>query len=249
MTANSTGEIRYAVSDRIAHIELHRPEKLNALTPEMSTELRSTFHRFELDPAADIAVLSGAGRAFCAGADTATHQESEETRTRRWIADPRRTLYEECISWKPIIAATHGYTVGYGMVLALKADLIVADTETKYQIAEIPRGLYGSGLWALTAFRSSTTFADELTLTAKFASASELLHHGVINAVAEPGKHVERALEYADAILSNPQLPIRDAVRCRRSYMMRYCADAALLARAAPLAFSQAAAAKQNVSG
>lgn len=234
----SEGAVTYSVTDRIAHIVLTRPEKLNALTPAMLSDLRAAFHRLELDDDADVAIVSGSGRAFCTGADTSLHRDSADVRNARTLADPRRQLFEECLHWKPIIAATHGFSLGYGMVLALKCDFVVAEADTRFQIAEIPRGLYGSGLWALLSFRSTVAFADEMTLTGRFAVAGEMLERGVINAVAAPGQHVARAEEFARAMIANPQLAVRDAVRCRRTYQARFCADAALLTRAAPSPFN-----------
>jgi len=232
--SGAQGSVRYEVSDRIARITLGRPEKLNALTPEMLEELRAAFHRLELDDAADIGILSGEGRAFCSGADTAGHGLPAEERRARTLADPRRQLFEEGIEWKPIIAAPHGYAVGYGMVLALRCDLVVAEAGTRFQMTEVVRGLYASSLWALMAFRSSASFADELTLTGRFASAEELRERDAINAVAAPGEHLAVAEELARAIIANPSRAIRHAVQTRRAYQARFVADAALLTRAAP---------------
>jgi len=226
--------VTYEVTDRIARIVLRRPDKLNALTPTMLADLQAAFHRLELDADADAAILSGDGRAFCSGADTAGHGLPPEERRARALVDPRRQLFEEGIEWKPIIAAPHGYAVGYGMVLALKCDLVVAEAGTRFQMSEIPRGLYASSLWALMAFRSSAAFADELTLTARFVAAEELLAHDAINAVAPSGEHLALAEDLARAVIGNPARAVRHAVQTRRAYQARFISDATLLTRAAP---------------
>ena len=130
----------------VAHIELQRPDKLNALTDQMIRDLRATLDQFDLDEAASVAILSGRGRAFCAGADVKERQlrprdelerlggvESRDARIGDVMLDSAR--------WKPVIAAVHGHVIGAGLRLALHCELIVADEATQFRLAEVARGL------------------------------------------------------------------------------------------------------------
>src|SRR5258708_23537054 len=108
--------IRYECQDLVATITFDRPEKLNAFTDEMVRELADVLRRFDLDADANVAVVRGEGRAFCAGADV----QQRQLRTREefdryggpqgWGADASQLLVRS-VNWKPVIAAPHGFAV------------------------------------------------------------------------------------------------------------------------------------------
>lgn len=233
--APETGRVNYRRDDAgMAAIVLDRPEKLNAISDDMAVQLRAQLQQFDLDDEADIAILSGEGRAFCAGADVGRHQRSTAERLAAKVNDQRRELLASSLNWKPVIAAVHGYVYGFGLSLALRCDIIVAGRDARFQIAEIPRGLSGSGIWAALKFRGLGSFADDVVLSGRTFSAEEALAAGVINAVTPEGGHLAEAEIRAWRILANPQGAVRDAVRTRRWYAQSFMRDAQILSQPHP---------------
>jgi enoyl-CoA hydratase/carnithine racemase len=216
--------IRYECSDRIATITLDRPAKLNALDDGMVMGLAELLHRFDTDAEADVAVLVGEGRAFCAGADVQQRQLRSQAELKKlggpqgWGAHSA-DLFTRAINWKPVITAPHGFAVGLGLAMVLESDVIVAEAGTKFQVAEVPRGLAGSRHWALLAYRGHRSFATEVTLTGRFFTAEEAQAAGVVDRVVPTGQHRRAAYDMARAIAANPPLSVRSTVRTRRWYM------------------------------
>ena len=232
--------VKYEVDGRIAIITLNRPKKLNAFNDDMVVELSDALHRFDTDPDAWVAVLTGAGRAFSSGADVHARQLRPREELIKLGGPQARgahgsDLMVKFVNWKPVVGAVHGYAMGLGLGLALECDLLVAEENTKFQVTEIPRGLAGCRYWALLRFRSTGAFADEIALTGRFFSAQEAKENGLITAVASDGKHVERAMQYAEQIAKNPPLSTRSVVRMRRWYMDQVAREALLYADALKL--------------
>jgi len=216
--------VRYECRDRIATITFNRPHKLNAFNDAMVMRLAQVLREFDIDPAADVAVLRGEGRAFCSGADVHQRQLRNEEEFRKhggsqgWGANASE-LFVRSVNWKPVIAAPHGFAVGLGLAMVLESELVVAEEGTRFQVTETSRGLAGSRYWALLNFRGARTFATEVTLTGRFFTAEEAKAAGVIDRVTPKGRHVEGAYELAREIAANPPLSVRATVRTRRWYM------------------------------
>jgi enoyl-CoA hydratase/carnithine racemase len=216
--------VHYACADRIATLTLNRPEKLNAFSDDLVRALSDALRRFDLDDAAEVAILCGAGRAFSSGADVQQRQLRRREEflqhggPQGWGANSA-DLFTRSVNWKPVIAAAHGYAIGLALGIVLECDLVVAESGTRFQITETSRGLGGARYWALLNFRGAGAFAAEMALTGRFFSAEEALGAGVINRVAPSGQHLEVARELAAAVAQNPPLSVRAAVRTRRWYM------------------------------
>jgi len=233
--APDAGRVNYSRNAQgIAAITLDRPAKLNAISDDMAAQLRTCLQQFDLDDGADIAIFSGTGRAFCAGADVGRHQRSTAERLAAKVNDQRRDLLANALNWKPVIAAVHGYVYGFGLSLALRCDIIVAGRDARFQVAEIPRGLSGSGIWAALKFRGLGTFADDVVLSGRTFSAEEALAGGVINAVAPEGGHLAEAERWAQRLLANPRGAVRDAIRTRRWYAQSFAREAHILSQPHP---------------
>src|SRR5438477_2634670 len=111
----------------ICYLTLNRPEKLNAANDTMVTELDDAFFEFDADEELQVAILSGAGRAFCSGADVRQRQLRTREELRR-LGGPagrgaRGDGLMDAVNWKPVIAAVHGYALGLGYGLTESADL------------------------------------------------------------------------------------------------------------------------------
>ncbi|HEX7308882.1 crotonase/enoyl-CoA hydratase family protein [Lentzea sp.] len=187
-------------------IWMNRPDRRNAVDRRMADDLRAAFEAFEADPAQRVAVLTGAGGTFCAGADLSAVSDPD----RRNELDPdgggsgpmgptRLRI------GKPVIAAVSGYAVAGGLELALLADLRVVESDATFGVfcrrwgvplidggtARLPR-VVGLGR------------ALDLILTGRPVKADEALAIGLANRVVEPGQAVPAALELAEQIASFP---------------------------------------------
>lgn len=215
------GAIDYSVKDRIAHIEINRPAKHNALTKALTLRLGEALDRFDADHEADVAVLSGRGKSFCAGADVAESQmasreELAASRDQMSIGHPFFELFSRSLNHKPVVAALHGNVLGLGLGLALDCDLIVCDEAARLQVTETPRGLGGYRHLALMKARGCGIWADEVCLTGRIFSAAEAQAAGLFNRVSPAGGALDAAFGLAGEIAANPPLSVRETNRIRR---------------------------------
>jgi len=194
--------VLYECRDRVATITFNRPSRLNAFNDDLTRELLAAMHRFDLDPEADVAVLTGAGRAFSSGADVQQRQLRPREEMERHGGPQARdanseNLLIDCVNWKPVICAVHGYVLGLALGIALESDLIVAEEGTKFQVTETPRGLSGAKYWALLNFRGGGSLAVQVSLTGRFFTAEEALRVNIIDHVAPKGEYLAVARELA----------------------------------------------------
>ena len=205
--------ILYETKERIAYITLNRPRVLNAYNDTMGDELLQAHRAFDQDDDVHVLIISGAGRAFCSGADVRQRQLRPVDELKR-LGGPAGSLRPaggllgigQAVNWKPIIAAVHGYVLGAGFGLAMATDVIVAAAGTKFQIREVQRGIAGAQHWATTWFWGGGRFATEIALTGRYFSAEEALSvrhcepRGASRAGARgsrasgPGHHAESAV-------------------------------------------------------
>jgi enoyl-CoA hydratase/carnithine racemase len=201
-------QILYELSQGIATIKFNRPEKLNTWTASMEAGLRTMLAEASRDPEARVIVMTGAGRAFCAGADLSGE------RTQR-LAPPDnapRGDFEQRYSYmlavpKPIIAAINGAMAGVGLCLALYSDLRYMAQSAKLNTAFARRGLiaeHGSS-WLLPRLIGPMN-AMELLLTGKTIDAQRAADMGLVNLLPDEG-FLDRVLEVARelATFSSPR--------------------------------------------
>ena len=205
--------ILYETKGRIAYITLNRPRVLNAYNDTMGDELLQAHRAFDQDDDLHVLIISGAGRAFCSGADVRQRQLRPVDELKR-LGGPAGGIRPaggllgigQTVNWKPIIAAVHGYVLGAGFGLAMATDLIVAAAGTKFQIREVQRGIGGAQHWATTWFWGGGRFATEIALTGRYFTAEEAYQFGIVNRVVPqeqvlaeaersgPGYHAESAV-------------------------------------------------------
>src|SRR5687767_4162310 len=209
--------VRYEPNDKVCHIVLNRPQKLNAASDQLVEEVNDALFEFDAGPALHVAILSGAGRAFCSGADVQQRQLRTREELERLGGPAGRRSREnglgDTVNWKPVIAAVHGYALGLGYSLSQSCDLVVAAEGTKFQIREVQRGLGGAQHWVATWFWTGTRFANEVALTGRMFTAEEALQHGMLNRVVPQGELMGSAEALAAEILENPPLSVRANVQ------------------------------------
>ncbi|MBI4232995.1 MAG: enoyl-CoA hydratase/isomerase family protein [Chloroflexi bacterium] len=236
--------VLYERKGRIAYITLNRPESLNAFNNTQDRETGEALDEFDADDEAWVAILSGKGRCFSAGADVKErfHGTSREERARQ--GGPGRIrraggYLANTIHWKPVIAAVHSYCLGQAMALAMECDLIVASEDARFAITEIKRGLSGANLWARAWFWTGSKVATEVALTGEHLSAQEGYRLGLVNRVTSVGQHVAGAERLAERILENPPLAVRSTVRVARHTVLPFLQQANLYTGALNLHLSE----------
>jgi enoyl-CoA hydratase/carnithine racemase len=206
-------EIIYDKKDRVATVTMNRPEKMNAWTPSMGAEMRTAMMDAEHDPNIGAIIITGAGRAYCAGADmgalsniaqgnasarSAEHQDE-------WLSQ-QRADYRTPYSWilglsTPVIGAINGACVGLGFTTCLYQDIRIASENARMGLIFVQRGLaieHGSS-WMLPRIVGLSR-AVELAITGRLVDAREALEMGLVNRVVAPDKLMDTAREVASNI-------------------------------------------------
>jgi len=211
-------KVLYEKRDKIGYITLNRPEALNALDDDLNTELWVIWEDFAKDESVDVGILTGAGKAFCAGADLKTFIPKWEKGN---MLDVRRnvpkgigggiTRGQHRIT-KPIIAAINGHAIGGGFELALACDIRIASEKAKFGVFEVRYGLHqgDGGIVRLVAIAGLAT-ALELTLTGREVTAEEAYRLRLVTKVVPQENLMATAEQYAWMIMSNSQQAIRSA--------------------------------------
>jgi len=199
--------IQYNVSDQILTMVLNRPDRLNAVTDKMLHEMIDAFDRADRDDRVRVVIVTGAGRAFCAGADLgkggdtwAYHSEKlEEHRDSGGLVTLR--IFE---MKKPVIAAINGPAVGFGITMTLPMDIRIASENARMGFAFTRRGIVPDACctWFLPRIVGINR-AAEWTLTGRVFPAQEALQNGLVSRVETPDKLMETAREIAREIADN----------------------------------------------
>jgi enoyl-CoA hydratase/carnithine racemase len=198
-------QIRYDVADGVLTITLDRPERLNAFTATMATELVDAFERADADDDVRVVVLTGAGRGFCAGADlggggaTFDYPEGHAHRDKGGTVSLR--IFE---SLKPVIVAFNGPAVGIGITMTLPADVRLASTTARFGFVFARRGivLEAASSWFLPRIVGISR-AMEWAATGRVFGADEALAAGLVRSVHEPDDLLPAAYALAREIADN----------------------------------------------
>ncbi len=202
---------RYEIEDRIATLTLDRPQRLNSWTGRMHTEYRWILEQAERDPDVRVIVVTGAGRGFCAGADTAALESHVERGgydpgTPAELARPGygvRPEFDADFAFqfgikKPVIAAVNGPAAGVGLVIACYADLRFAVKGAKLTTAHGKLNLPAEyGLSWLLPRLIGLTRANDLLLSSRVFLTDEAYDLGLLNALLEPAELLPYTYDYA----------------------------------------------------
>jgi enoyl-CoA hydratase/carnithine racemase len=192
----------------VVTLTLNRPEKKNAINGTMFDELLAVFREVDAAPADRVLVITGAGDAFCSGADLSDRsRDARHPRQRlHWVADVALALHR---IQKPVIAKVNGVAVGAGMNLALGCDLIVASEHARFSEIFSRRGLtidFG-GSWLLPRLIGMHR-AKELALFADIWSAKEAAELGLVNRVVPANELDAFVADWADRLAAGPPLAL-----------------------------------------
>jgi enoyl-CoA hydratase len=201
------------VRGHVLIVTMNRPQARNALSGPMMALMKQAWDQVDSDPQIRVAVLTGAGGAFCAGADlkamTASHPgDSFQAGT----FDP--TFIEPLLKGrrltKPLIAAVEGPAIAGGTEILQATDIRVAGRSARFGVSEARWGLFPLGGSAVRLVRQIPyTVAAEILLTGRHISADEALAIGLIGHVVEDGQALAKALELADLVAANGPLAVQ----------------------------------------
>lgn len=201
----SYSTILVAEDENILSITLNRPERRNAMTPEMQTELIAALNEAAVSDCR-VVVLKGAGEAFCSGLDLAALQGMHNKSEAELNADVERiarlfqTLYELP---RPTIAAVHGAAIAGGTGLATICDFTLAVPTAKFGYTEARIGFVPAIVSAFLALQIGDKRSRDLLLTGRLFDANEAYRLGLVNEVLEPDQLAERVRILAQSLAQN----------------------------------------------
>jgi enoyl-CoA hydratase/carnithine racemase len=195
-------------------LTLNRPERLNAVNWQMVRELAELFRSLRHDHEIRVIVLTGAGRAFCAGLDIKDPASLDPDDTVH-AYDLQEMFGSMCASLRevpvPVIAAVNGAATGAGLVFALASDIRLAAPEARFNMANVRIGFSGCDLGSsyLLPRIVGLGLASELMLTGRFIEAAEAASVGLVNRVVEAADLVDEAVALAERITQNSPWAVR----------------------------------------
>ncbi|HEX9258777.1 MAG TPA: enoyl-CoA hydratase-related protein [Acidimicrobiales bacterium] len=207
--------ILYEAADGVALVTLNRPEVMNAWNDQLSRELTLALTDADADPSVRAVVITGAGRAFCAGADLSAGDATFRGGLRERAPEPPPTPKWPYQLTKPVIAAINGHAVGVGITFPLLCDLRIVANEAKIQFAFVRRGVMPE-LASHTILPRVVGFARaaELLVTGRMISGAEAAEMGLANRALPAADVLPAALEIAHDVAVNVA-PVSAAVAKR----------------------------------
>ncbi len=197
----------------VAVLTLNRPERLNAYTAEVGALLSRAYSDCDGDDDVRAIVVTGAGRAFCAGADFSGDTSPFDAPADGFSASPIAPAAFELR--KPVIAAVNGHAIGIGLTIALQADLRIVAEDAKYGVVQVRRGVLPDCMahWTLAQLTSLGVAADIL-LTGRTFGGAEAVALGIANRALPAGQVLDHAVEVARDIAVN--VAPMSAALCKR---------------------------------
>ena len=205
-----TAAVLYTQEGPIVTMTLNRPEALNSINRQLKQELNEAIVRFDRDDTARVAIITGAGRAFCAGRDLKERAADNAAGVQAVATDSMGSdslaFFES--TWKPMIAAINGHAMAGGWAIAQMCDLRLAADDATMGITEAKWSLLPPFATALPKLIPMAA-ALELVLTAKPISAQRAYDIGFVNKVVPKERLMEEATTLAQQIVDNGPLSIR----------------------------------------
>ena len=203
----------YEKKDDIGILTVNRPDKMNAISNELTSELSSLLDELEKDDKLRVLVITGAGdKAFVAGADI---QElvDRDARMGRRVSRERQEIFSRIENLPvPVIAAVNGYALGGGLELALACNIRVCSEKAQFGAPEVKLGIIpGDGGTQRLPRLVGLGRGMEMVLTGDFIDAQEAYRIGLVNKVVPPEELMNAAMELAQKIASRPPLAVRYA--------------------------------------
>lgn len=205
--------ITYEKKENIGLLTINRPEKMNAISQELTAELSQFLDEIENDDELRVLVITGAGdKAFVAGADI-NELVDRDARLGRRVSRERQEIFSRIENLHvPVIAAVNGYALGGGLELALACSIRICSEKAQFGAPEVKLGIIpGDGGTQRLPRLVGQGRAMEMIITGDFIDAQEAYRIGLVNKVFPLEKLMEKAMELAQKIASRPPLAVRYA--------------------------------------
>lgn len=228
-----TDTVLYALDGHVATITYNRPHVLNAINGELRQDLNAAWERFRGDEDAWVGIVTGAGRAFCVGADLQDGRGSVGEWPGSFWEIPSINSFESGLElWKPTIAAVPGYCLGYGLTAVLRCDFVIASEDAQFGFPEVKLGVPTIVGSMRLPGRVGWSNAMELLLTGDRVDAATAKEMGLIWRIVERDRLMDEARALAARLVGaaplaqratkemaarGPRLPWEDALRMGES--------------------------------
>jgi (E)-benzylidenesuccinyl-CoA hydratase len=200
----------FEVRDHVAYITFNRPEVMNAMDAETYTDLSNAWIEVRDNPDIWVALITGKGRAFTAGADLKSRIGAPSETWEFWQTQSEQILNRGLEVWKPVIAAINGYCLAGGMTLLFATDIRLAAESAVFGISEVKRGILpGNGGTQRALRQMPYPIAMELVLIGDNITAQEAYRVGLVNKVVPDDQLMDEAERYARRLCDNPPLAVR----------------------------------------
>ena len=229
--------VDYRIEDHIAIVTLNRPEARNAINPEVAVRLAQAWEQVREDDTVRVAIVTGTGSAFCAGADLGqliplrTGARQPENEWDRQIVDTpgltSRSILRNFDPEKPVIAAINGHAIAGGMELVQGTDIRVSSPDARFGVQEVKWAIFPAGGSTVRLPRQLPySKAMELLLTGDLISAEEALTLGFLNYVVPTHELLAKSMEIAQKIAANGPLAVKAIRQSARACLGRPEEDA-----------------------
>jgi enoyl-CoA hydratase len=208
--------IKVEKAERVATVTLNRPDRLNAVNPGLHHELMTIWNDLAEDREVNAIILTGAGRAFCAGGDvkgmaSGTLASASGNKAERITAAEGRRIVQNMLDVEqPIIGAINGDAVGLGATIALLCDIIVASEKARFADTHVKVGVVagdgGAVIWPLLI---GPARAKEFLMRGHFVNGADAFKVGMVNYAVAPEQVMAKARELAQELADGPTYAIR----------------------------------------
>jgi 2-(1,2-epoxy-1,2-dihydrophenyl)acetyl-CoA isomerase len=200
-----TQSVKYECNEGIAIITLNEPDSLNALSNQIKSDLIKWAEKAEADPEVKIVIITGAGKAFSAGGDVRGMGKRTTLESVEKINNTTKVILRLAELQKPVIAAVNGYAMGAGFSLALAADIVIAQANSKFGLSFSKVGLIPDcGLLHFLPKIVGPWKAKEWIFSGAVLSAEDALQYGIVNRIVEEGEALNEAISFAKDLARGP---------------------------------------------
>ncbi len=202
--------VLYEVRDAQARVTINRPERRNAINRQVQLDLIDAFERAKSDPAVRVVVLTGAGKAFCAGGDLGGFSEGASAVQLHYERGTFTDLFRAMRRLgKPVVAAVNGHALAGGMGVAMACDVVVASSDAAFGLPEVNIGLWPMMITPAIVGAVGPRKALELMLTGDRIDAAEAERIGAVNRVVAPDELEAAVDELAGKLASKSPAILR----------------------------------------
>ena len=214
--------------ERVLTVTLNRPDALNATDEQLHKELSRVFADIAQDKETRAVILTGAGKAFCAGGDLKHGLTMNRDQTDAMVEEGRKILLDIHEGPQPIVAAVNGYAMGLGATLALFCDIVVASEEAVFADTHVVAGyVAGDGGAAIWPWLIGANNAKEFLMTGDRLSATEARELGLIRHVVPASELIAEARRKAGRLASGPRMAI-EGTKLTINRLLRQAVEATL---------------------